>query len=242
MYEKFPETITADSGYGCFENYKYFQNHRIEAYVKYPAWQGECSARKPALYELTQDNTIICIGGHEAEIVNIASRHHKMKGGIFFRVKCPKDCPFMPYCRQYLKDPIGSERVFEISIEYQKLKQEARDRLLSVKGIEMRVNRSCQIEGIYGMTKYNMGYSRIRRVGLKQVSTEYMLTALGLNTRKLFRFLDGKGNCKYWKAPKDLVAEKFKKPSAKRLANRAGKKRMKQPNEIARDSYKYKFR
>ena len=106
----------------------------------------------------------------------------------------------------------------------------------------MRVNRSCQIEGIYGMAKYNMGYGRIRRIGIKQVSTEYMLTALGLNTRKLFRFLDGKGNFKYWEAPKDLIPEKFKKPSAKRLADRVRKKKMKQPNEIARDSYKYKYR
>lgn len=69
-----------------------------------------------------------------------------------------------------------------------------------------------------------------------------MLTALGLNTRKLFRFLDGKGNFKYWEAPKDLIPEKFKKPSAKRLADRVRKKKMKQPNEIARDSYKYKYR
>lgn len=242
MYGTYPRKITADSGYGCFENYEYCQKHHIEAYVKYPAWQGECSARKPALYELNTDNTIICLGGQPAKIVDIPGRHHKIKGGVFFKVTCPADCPFMPYCRQYLKEPIGSERIFEISLEYQRLKQQARDRLLSVKGIEMRVNRSCQIEGIYGMVKYNMGYGRIRRIGIKQVSTEYMLTALGLNTRKLFRFLDGKGNFKYWEAPKDLIPEKFKKPSAKRLADRVRKKKMKQPNEIARDSYKYKYR
>lgn len=57
----------------------------------------------------------------------------------------------MTYCRRYMKELIGSEKIFEVDTEYQKLKQEARDRLLSPKGIEMRINRSCQIEGVYGI-------------------------------------------------------------------------------------------
>ena len=134
--------------------------------------------------------------------------------------------------------------MFEVSLEYQRQKQQARDQLLSVKGIEMRVNRSCQVEGVYGITKYDMAYNRIRRVGMKRVTAEFMLTALGLNTRKIFRFLEGKKPFTYWQAPEGLQPETFKKPSAKRLANRilAAKKRVKQPNEIARDSYKRKRR
>ena len=61
-----------------------------------------------------------------------------------------------------MKIPVAAERVFEINPEYQRLKQQARDRLLSVKGIELRVNRSCQVEGVYGIAKYNMQYNRIR--------------------------------------------------------------------------------
>ena len=106
----------------------------------------------------------------------------------------------------------------------------------------MRVNRSCQVEGVYGITKWDMGYNRIRRVGINRISTEIMLTYLGLNTRKLFKYLDGKDPFTYWKAPKDLQAETFKKPSAKRIANRMAtwKKRVKQPNEIAKASYRRK--
>lgn len=43
---------------------------------------------------------------------------------------------------------------------------------------------------------------------------------------------------KYWTAPDDLAPGMFKKPSAKRLAKRINKKRLKQPNEIARSTKK----
>lgn len=106
----------------------------------------------------------------------------------------------------------------------------------------MRINRSCQIEGVYGIEKYNMSYGRIRRVGISRVKTEYMLTILGLNTRKLFRVFDGRTNLNYWKAPEGLQPEKFKKPSAKRLTARVLKKKTAQPNEIAKNSYKNKYK
>ena len=141
-----------------------------------------------------------------------------------------------------MKELIGSEKIFEVDTEYQKLKQEARDRLLSPKGIEMRINRSCQIEGVYGIEKYNMNYGRIRRIGITRVKTEYMLTILGLNTRKLFRVFDGRTNLNYWQAPTGLQPETFKKPSAKRLATRVLKKKAKQPNEVAKKSYKNKYK
>ena len=45
----------------------------------------------------------------------------------------------------------------------------ARENLLSVKGIEMRVNRSSQVEGVFGIIKQDMNYERIRRRGLDKV-------------------------------------------------------------------------
>lgn len=242
MYGRHPTRLTADSGYGCLDNYVYCKRNNIEAFIKYLSWQGESSARRPALYELKSDNTILCLGQRIGHPIKVPGRHHKIKSSEFFKIECDPDCAFMPYCRARLKEEFGTERIFEISIEYQKLKQEARDRLLSVKGIEMRVNRSCQIEGLYGIAKHNIGYNRIRRTGMANVAVEYMLVLLGLNTRKLFRYFDGKTDFSYWKAPEGLLPQEFKKPFAKRLANRARKAKKKSSNEIASDSYRYKFK
>ena len=146
-------------------------------------------------------------------------------------------CAFMPYCRQFMKEPVADYKVFEVCREFIRYKQKARDILLSVQGIEMRVNRSCQVEGFFGIMKQDFGYDRFRRTLLKSVSMELMLTALGMNIRK---FLNGVSKPKHWKAPPDTKPQQFKKPSAKRLANRARRKKEKQPNEKARDSHKYK--
>ena len=55
-----------------------------------------------------------------------------------------------------MKEKEGNERIFEVMPEYVTLKQGARDRLLRPEGIEMRVNRSCQVEGTFGVLKQNM--------------------------------------------------------------------------------------
>lgn len=101
----------------------------------------------------------------------------------------------------------------------------------------MRVNRSYQVEGCFGIMKQDFRYDRFRRTHLDRVSMELMLTALGMNIKK---YLNGVAKPKYWKAPPDIKPQVFKKPSAKRLANRVNKIREKQPNEKAKDSYKYR--
>ena len=47
-------------------------------------------------------------------------------------------------------------RIKEISLEYEMLKNITRENLLSPKGIEIRINRSIQVEGTYGQIKKNM--------------------------------------------------------------------------------------
>ena len=87
----------------------------------------------------------------------------------------------------------------------------------------MRVNRSIQVEGVFGIEKQDYGYVRFRRRGLEKVSTETMLNFLGLKIAKLFRFYEtGKLN-KFWIAPDNLEPETFKKPSWKRLSKKGRK-------------------
>ena len=179
---------------------------------------------------------------HSLRLCNVTTeieRHHKFKGSVFYRVDNCTGCEFMPYCRQFMKEPAGTFKIFEINPAYQKLKQEARNLLLSVEGIEMRVNRSCQSEGCFGVLKQDMFFDRFRRTGMEQVKVEFMLTALGYNIRKFLRYCEKGVPVKYWTAPETTVPETFKKPSAKRLKNRTEKKRLKSANEIARN-YTYK--
>lgn len=240
LYGIRPRRICADSGYGCLQNYRYCSEHGIVAFVKYQSWEGECSGRRPALYELNDDNSITCLGGRIGFKTEIPGRHHRAKGTTFYLVEGCTGCPFMPYCRQFMKEKSCDSKVFEFNPELQRFKQKARDLLLSVEGIEMRVNRSCQAEGNFGTIKYDMFYDRIRRTGKQPVTMEMLLTSLGYNLRKYMRYSETGVKLKWWTAPEGMTPEKFKKPSAKRLANRVLKKRQKSVNEEAKSGYKYK--
>lgn len=88
------------------------------------------------------------------------------------------------------------------------------------KGIEIRVNRSIQVEGVFGITKQDYGYTRARRRGIEKVSTEIMLNSLGLNIAKLFRYFEtGKLNS-FWKAPDDLEARAIQKAEPETISQK----------------------
>ena len=108
-------------------------------------------------------------------------------------------------------------RIVELNPDYELLKEKARINLLNPKGIEIRINRSIQVEGTYGQLKQNMQYVRIRRRGLEKVSCEIMLMCLGRNVRKFFALLDsGNVKSKYWEKFDDLKSEKLPFPKQKK--------------------------
>lgn len=238
-YGFYPEELVADAGYGSLENYRFLEKKEIAAFVKYPSWSGESTGRRPALFEYLSDGSLLCLGGKIGHKVKL-NRHPKEAGMVFFKVEGCTECMFKPYCHSKLKEPEADERIFSLNPEYMRLKQNARDRLLTPLGIQHRVNRSCQVEGAYGCLKQNMGYTRFRRRSLENVETEFALTCLGLNIRKFFKFLARGELPKYWIAPPGLEKGEFKKPSAKRLANRVAKQKTLQPNELARKSCRKK--
>ena len=102
----------------------------------------------------------------------------------------------------------------------------------------MRVNRSSQVEGVFGVIKQDMNYERVRRRGLEKVSTEIMLVCLGYVTRKIFGLIEGKGSIEYWKAPKGLEPERRPQLNIEKYFNKTAKRKGK--NEKLRTSYKHK--
>ena len=234
MYGSYPEKVCADAGYGTPAIYEFLERNGMAAFVKYQDWEGELSGRRPPLYEVVSDGGIRCLGGKTGKRVDVPGRKPRKAGDAFFSVEGCDGCAFMPYCRRNMAEKEGHSRIFEVDVEFRRRRQKARDLLLSPEGIEMRVNRSCQVEGSFGVVKHDMDYFRCRRRGLERVGLEVLLYCLGYNAGKLLRFLSGKGGIGYWKAGPGLSAETVKKPSAKRLNRRAQKARAKSVNEIAR--------
>ena len=238
FYGFYPKAICADSGYGSLENYSYLDTHNIKNFVKYVSWQGNVSGSNPSQYRLNDDETITCLNGNVG-YKDETNWHHRKADSIFYKVTGCNTCAFKLYCKRYMKNKDEDFKIFEVVIKLQKYIQQAEENLLSVEGIEMRVNRSSQVEGAFGVIKQDFQYERFRRRSLNKVSCEFMLVCLGYNIRKLFRYYSGEAKFNYWVAPDGLKPETFKKPSAKRLSKKASKVKNKSINEEAKSSYKY---
>lgn len=238
-FGSYPSNVCADAGYGSLENYRFLHEHKIGNYVKYQNFDGNVSGRNPDRYFLNEDGTITCLNDLTGYKTDISNRHPKSAGAAFYKVEGCKDCPFHLFCKRFMNAKEEDFKIFEVNEELTFYRQEAFENLLSVKGIEMRINRSAQVEGTYGVIKEDMNYTRLRRTTMEKVETEFMLTFLGYNIRKLFRFFEKKAKLDYWIAPDNLKPETKKKPSAKRLSKRASKKKKKSVNDRAKD-YKYK--
>ena len=239
IFDCYPSRICADAGYGSLANYRFLHEHNIENYVKYQNFDGNVSGKNSDRYYLNEDSTITCLNYLTGKKIDIEKRHPKNAGSIFYRIDGCSSCPFRLFCKRFMNSKEEDFRIFEINEELTLYRQEAFENLLSPKGIEMRVNRSCQVEGAYGVIKEDMNYTRLRRTSMDKVETEFILTFLGYNIRKLFRFFEGKARLDYWKAPENLKPEIKKKPSAKRLSKKASRGKKKAVNETAKD-YKYK--
>ncbi len=59
-----------------------------------------------------------------------------------------------------------------------------RENLNSPQGIELRKQRSIQVEGAFGVIKENMKYRRFTRTGHQSVKLELLLVCIGYNLKK----------------------------------------------------------
>ena len=235
-YAACPRRVCADSGYGALENYRYMARAGMENFVKPQMWQKMVSGEFIDLFMFDEERNLVCLDGRKAVLLEGGNAHSRGKSTRFYRVENCRRCTFKPYCMRTLKDKSGQTRTFEASYELYVFRKEAIRNLLSPKGIEMRINRSSQVEGAFGVIKQDMDYERVRRRGLENVSAECMLVCLGYNIRKMFTIIEGRGKTDYWTAPDGLEPEAPREANMKRLM----KKHLKGPNEALRKGYKYK--
>lgn len=205
FYDSYPLNLCADSGYGIYENYEYLNNNGINNYVKYLSWNSEQTGKSLKIFHLNNAcDGFICLNNKEGQVIEFENRHQRKKKSKLYKFEGCLNCLFEYKCRQKLKDRTTNYRLYELSIEEEKYQKQVRENLLSDKGIEIRINRSIQVEGSFGELKQNIGYIRFRRRGLEQVSCEIMFMSLAINIRKLFSFYKSKEvKSKYWAKEKD---------------------------------------
>ena len=71
-----------------------------------------------------------------------------------------------------------------MNIELTSIHNEVINNLNSVHGALLRMNRSIQAEGTYGVMKWDRSYTRAYRRGMENVNLELMMISVGFNIYK----------------------------------------------------------
>ena len=93
-----------------------------------------------------------------------------------------EDCSGCPYAEQCKKT--DRNRTVRINRELTAMHQEVIGNLESIQGALLRMNRSIQAEGTFGIMKNNRWYKRIVRRGIESVRLEVFLVSIGQNLYK----------------------------------------------------------
>lgn len=236
-YGFYPKNLCADAGYGSWKNYVYVMEHNIGNYVKFQDWEQLRKGNTLDLYSFNENKELVCLNKKTATKCSEYNGRHPKHHGYLYVIQNCKRCRYQQTCKAATKDKKSAVRIFDVSYELWNGRIMARKNLLTTKGIEMRVNRSSQVEGVFGIVKQDMQYDRFRRRGLDKVHVEMCLTLIGHLLRKLFTFYDGKAKFDYWVAPPDLKDEEMPVVDAKTFKKKIRKKDI---NELLRIEHQKK--
>ena len=185
------ENVIADAGYESEENYMYLSKHNQKSYIKPQNYEKskskkfkeDISKRENMAYNIEEDYYICAYG---KKLVPVSSKFKTSKSGyksivtIYESESCD-ECPYKNKCTKAK----GNKRL-HVSKDFIKKRKESLNNITTPKGKLLRVNRSIQVEGAFGVLKQDYGFRRFLLRGKKNIKTEFMLLSFGYNIQKLF--------------------------------------------------------
>lgn len=182
--------VVADAGYESEENYKHLEERGQTAYIKPQNYERSKSRkyrnnaylRDNMPYD-TQTDTYACPAGNTFRRVFETKR--KSKSGYEANVtvyECSgcNECPQKALCTH-----AKGNRRLQVSKDFLSLRQASYNRITTEHGKALRLNRSIQVEGTFGVLKQDYGFRRFLRRGNSDVFTEVLLYAMAYNLNKL---------------------------------------------------------
>ena len=120
------------------------------------------------------------------KLIHTYDSHRKSENG-FLTVKqnyiC-ESCAGCPHREKCFKGKYEN-RMISVSRTFSRQKADAEERISTPEGIRLRVNRSIQVEGAFGVIKEDYGFRRFLTRGTPKTETQFFLIAFAFNIRKL---------------------------------------------------------
>ena len=190
QYGFYPHYPVADAGYGSYNNYLYCREHGMGLYMKFPMYKKETKDGKyrndpfrAVNFKTDQEGNLICPNEKKLQF----AYRKPIKGNQYGRqeeIYVCEDCGGCPYAEQCKKGQ--GNRSVSLNEELTQMHREVLDNLECIHGALLRMNRSIQAEGSFGILKYDRWYKRTVRKGLKSVRLELFLVSIGHNLYKFY--------------------------------------------------------
>lgn len=188
IYGHYPKYPVADAGYGSYNNYIFCEKHGVEKFMKFPMFKKETEDKKyhedpfrAVNFPIGEDGLMRCPNGRAFHF----QYRKNVKGNLYGRqeevYEC-EDCSGCPFAEQCKKT--DKNRTVRINRELTSMHQEVVSNLESIHGALLRMNRSIQAEGTFGIMKNDRWYRRIIRRGINSVRLEIFLVSIGQNLYK----------------------------------------------------------
>ena len=198
-YGFYPKYPVADAGYGSYNNYIFCEQNGIEKYMKFPMFKKETKDQKyhedpfrAVNFRIDEQGVMRCPNDKAFHFLyrkNVRGNQYGRKEELYECEDC-SGCPYAEKCKKTDKN-----RTVRINQELTSMHQEVIENLESIHGALLRMNRSIQTEGTFGIMKNDRWYKRIVRRGIHSVKLEVLLVAIGHNLYK-YQKKDEKQNCR----------------------------------------------
>ena len=185
------EEVTADAGYESEENYLHLEangqmsfikpsNYEAQKTKKYRSQIGRIENMK---YDKEED-CFICAEGRKLCCRKVST---EVKQGTpvtkaWYRCEDCRNCPQREKCCR--KQDVNAAKEVIMKETFLEKRQQSLENITSERGIQLRMNRSIQVEGAFGLIKNDFGFRRFLTTGRKNVQIELLFLALGFNLKK----------------------------------------------------------
>lgn len=183
--------IVADAGYESVGNYLYLQAHGQNCYIKPTNYE----VRKTKKYRqqiwrmenmeyLEQEDCFVCAAGRKLRLHQICSKKESGMVTTYLHYRCEgcTGCPLREQCTKS-KNPDFCKEV-KVCEEFAQCRAQAHRQLVTERGALLRMNRSIQVEGAFGVLKSNRQFKRFLMRGRTNVSLELFLLCLAYDLKK----------------------------------------------------------
>ena len=184
------DDVTLDAGYESEEIYTYFGQKQQNCYIKPQNYErsktrkfkNDMTLRENMNYDAEKDE-YTCQNSKKLRVIGIKAV--KSKSGFISEKTCYEcedcaDCPYKKFCTK-----AKGNRQIHVSKKFIEQRRISLENITSEKGILLRINRSIQAEGAFGVIKQDYGFRQFLLRGNKKVLTETMIVAFAYNVNKL---------------------------------------------------------